>query len=216
MLLEFQLALGLLFLVLFICALFVLMVWRAQQDLHEKDETIQYQIQLFDIFTTYLSGNTDDVYMIIDNETNELDHISPNVTRVLGMDPKNVLEKMQAQDMETDPEAAMDYYKEIRALAPGKSAVSRYTERVNIITGEHRYFWENAFCVPIQGTLKRVCCVSDRTRERKTQNDLAEVIEEINTIIRPQAGAKDQNFDIFVSHLNYEICWETRCVSTRF
>ena len=34
--------------------------------------------------------------------------------------------------------------------------------------------------------------------------NLAEVIEEINTIIRPQAKAKNQTFDIFAFHLNYE------------
>ncbi|MDE7262479.1 MAG: hypothetical protein K2N78_10560 [Oscillospiraceae bacterium] len=294
MLLEFQMALGLLILVLFICALFVLLAWRTQQALHEQEKAVQYQTQLFDIFTTYLSGNTDDVYMIIDNETNELDHVSPNVTRVLGLTPENVLKEMRAQDMEADPESARAYYKEIHALVPGKAAASRYTERVNADTGERRYFWENAYCVPIQGKLKRVCCVSDRTRERKAQNDLAEalhmaqaasdaktsflssvshdirtpmnaiigflalmrdeadnpdmvreytqridaasqhllglindvldmnkiesggttlsisemnlaeVVEEINTIIRPQAKAKEQSFDIFVSHLNYE------------
>jgi len=34
--------------------------------------------------------------------------------------------------------------------------------------------------------------------------NMAEVIEEINTIIRPQAKAKNQTFDIFASHLNFE------------
>ena len=294
MLKEFQLALGLLILVLFICALFVLLAWRSQQALHEQEKAVQYQTQLFDIFTTYLSGNTDDVYMIIDNETNELDHVSPNVTRVLGLNPEDMMEKMRAQDMATDPEAAQAYYREISALVPGKSSASRYTERVNPVTGARQFFWENAYCVPIQGKVKRVCCISDRTRERKSQNDLAdalhmaqaaseaktsflssmshdirtpmnaitgflalmrdeadnpdmvreytqridaasqhllglindvldmnkiesggttlsisdmnlaEVIEEINTIIRPQAKAKEQSFDIFVSHLNYE------------
>ncbi len=34
--------------------------------------------------------------------------------------------------------------------------------------------------------------------------NLAEVIEEINTIIRPQTKAKNQTFDIFASHLNFE------------
>jgi len=34
--------------------------------------------------------------------------------------------------------------------------------------------------------------------------NLAEVIDEINTIIRPQTKAKNQTFDIFVSHLNFE------------
>ena len=34
--------------------------------------------------------------------------------------------------------------------------------------------------------------------------NLAEVIEEIDTIIRPQTKAKNQTFDIFASHLNFE------------
>lgn len=294
MLREFQLALGLLILVLFICALFVLLAWRTQQALHEQEKAVQYQTQLFDIFTTYLSGNTDDIYMILDNETEVLEYVSPNVTRILGMEPENLLDKMEVQDMEADPEATRAYYNELHALVPGKTSASRYTERIHAVTGERRYFWENAYCVSIQGELKRVCCVSDRTQERKAQNDLAEalhmaqaasdakttflssvshdirtpmnaiigfltlmrdeadnpdivreytqridaasqhllglindvldmnkiesggttlsisemnlagVVEEINTIIRPQTKAKEQSFDIFVSHLSYE------------
>ncbi len=37
-----------------------------------------------------------------------------------------------------------------------------------------------------------------------SEMNMAEVIEEINTIIRPQARAKNQSFDIFVPHLKYE------------
>ena len=294
MLMELQLALGLLILVLFICALFVLLAWRTQRALHEQEKAVQYQTQLFDIFTTYLSGNTDDVYMILDHKTSRLEHVSPNVARVLGLEPEQVLEALQIQDMDADPEAARAYYREINNLVPGKSAASRYTERVHAATGERRYFWENTYCVPVQGEIKRICCLSDRTRERKSQNDLAEalhmaqaasdaktsflssvshdirtpmnaiigflalmrdeadnpdtvreytqridaasqhllglindvldmnkierggttlsisemnlavVIEEINTIIRPQARAREQSFDIFVSHMSHE------------
>ncbi len=37
-----------------------------------------------------------------------------------------------------------------------------------------------------------------------SEMNMAEIIEEINTIIRPQAKAKNQSFDIFVPHLKYE------------
>ena len=37
-----------------------------------------------------------------------------------------------------------------------------------------------------------------------SEMELAEIIDEINTIIRPQAKEKAQTFNIFVSHLNYE------------
>jgi len=37
-----------------------------------------------------------------------------------------------------------------------------------------------------------------------SEMNMAEIIEEINTIIRPQTKAKNQSFDIFVPHLKYE------------
>ncbi len=45
---------------------------------------------------------------------------------------------------------------------------------------------------------------SGSTTLNLTEMNLADVIEEINTIIRPQAKAKNQTFDIFASHLNFE------------
>ncbi len=45
---------------------------------------------------------------------------------------------------------------------------------------------------------------SGSTTLSPAEMNLSEVIEEINTIIRPQAKAKNQTFDIFASHLNFE------------
>ncbi len=45
---------------------------------------------------------------------------------------------------------------------------------------------------------------SGSTTLNLAEMNLAEVIDEINTIIRPQVKAKNQTFDIFVSHLNFE------------
>ncbi len=45
---------------------------------------------------------------------------------------------------------------------------------------------------------------SGSTTLNVSEMNLSEVIKEINTIIRPQAKAKDQTFHIFASHLNFE------------
>jgi len=45
---------------------------------------------------------------------------------------------------------------------------------------------------------------SGSTTLNLVEMNLAEIIEEINTIIRPQTKAKNQTFDIFASHLNFE------------
>jgi len=197
MLSEFQLALGIMLLLLFICAIFILLVWRTQQELLVKDRAIDYQTQLFDIFTSYLSGNTDDVYMIIDNETNRLDYVSPNVTRVLGLKPDEVLDTLEAQDMAADAEASKAYYAELYSMVPGQSARFRSSERVNAVTGERRYFLENAYCTLIQGKVKRVGCLSDRTRERQSQNDLAEALH--------MAQAANAAKSAFLSNVSHDI-----------
>ncbi len=287
MLMDSQMALGFLALVLVICTVFVLLIWRTRQE-------IEYHMQLFDIFATYLTNNTGDVYMMLDQETDEIEYVSPNLEQVLGVTAENIIEVIQAEDLGTDPVETEVYYEEIRRLTPGKSARPRNTERINPKTGEHKYFQENTYCTLIQGKSKRVVYISDRTKEREAQNsltealrmaqaandaksaflssvshdirtpmnaiigflalmrdeadnpgmvmeytqridaasqhllglindvldmnkiesgsatlsiselNLAEIIDEINSIIRPQTKAKDQNFDIFVSHLNYE------------
>ena len=293
-LLSFQMALGFLILLLFICAMFILLIWRTQKDLLAKDDEIRYQELLFNSFTAYLANNTNDMYIILDHETEEPEYISPNVERVLGVNEEELIEFFRASDLSAGVEATEAYYAELNALRPGQEVKSRNTVRINPKTGEHKYFVENAYCTNIQGRIKRVAYISDRTKERKahdslaealrmaqaasdaksaflsnvshdirtpmnaiigflalmrdeadnpgmvreytqridaasqhllglindvldmnkiesggatlniTELNLAEIIEEINTIIRPQAKAKNQTFDIFVSHLNYE------------
>ncbi|MCM1189178.1 MAG: response regulator [bacterium] len=285
---------GLLALILIICAVFVQLIWHTQREIKNKEQSFDYQSQLFNIFTTYLSNNTDDLYMMFDHATEALEYVSPNLERVLGIAQEEVTDYFLNSDRSADPEAANAYYAEVRALTPGEAADSRTTERINPKTGERKFFLENTYCVDIQGHSKRVVYFSDRTRERESQNslaealrmaqaankakstflssishdirtpmnaiigflalmrdeaddprmvleytqridaasqhllglindvldmnkidsgtttlnisemNLAEVIDELNTIIRPQARAKKQTFDIFVSPLKYE------------
>jgi len=294
-LMDSRTALGLLALILVTCAAVILLIWRTQSVLVAKDKKLAYQERLFDIFATYLSNNTNDVYMMVDHETEKVDYISPNMERVLGVSQDDdIFGSLQASDISASPEEVADLYDEVRALSPGQSIEPRNIERINPVTGEHSYFLENAYCVDVQGKSKRVIYISDRTKERKTQDslaealrmaqaaneakssflssvshdirtpmnaiigflalmrdevdnpgmvmeynkridaasqhllglindvldmnkiesgsatlniseiNLAEVIDEINTIIRPQAKTKNQTFDIFVSHLTYE------------
>ncbi len=292
-LLDFQMALGVLILVLFICAIFILLVFRTQKDLLAKDKEIAYQEQFFDIFATYLSNNTDGVYMMIDHETNTVEYVSPNVERVIGVEAEKLTDFLQEGDLAADSKEEA-YYTDVHAMVPGEEIESGIFEWIDPKTGEHKHFVENVYCVDLQERSKRVCYISDRTKERKIQDSLAEalrmaqaandaksaflssvshdirtpmnaiigflalmrdevdkpdmvmeynkridaasqhllglindvldmnkiesgsatlnisemniaeVIDEINTIIRAQTNAKHQTFDIFVSHLNYE------------
>ena len=291
---DSRMAIGFFALMLVIISVFIFLAWHIQREIKEKERETAYRSQLFEFSFTYLSQNTDDIYIILDHETEKLEYVSPNLERVLGVAPEDLLDYFQTADMAADPEGTAAYYTEIKALRPGERAEPRNTERVNPKTGERKYFLESAYCVDIQGLKKRVSYLSDRTKERKIQNnladalhmaqaandaksaflssvshdirtpmnaiigflalmrdevdnpgtvmeynkridaasqhllglindvldmnkiesgsttlsiaemDLADVISEINTIIRPQSNAKNQTFDIFASHMNYE------------
>ena len=291
---DSQMAVGFFVLMLVICSVFVFLVWNTQNEIRAREQETAYRSQLFDLSFTYLSQNTDDVYIIFDHDTEELEYVSPNLERVLGIMPEELSDYFRTADMAADAEGTAAYYTKVGALRPGERAESRDTERINPKTGEHKYFLESAYCVDIQGSKKRVSYLSNRTRERKIQDDLAEalhmaqaaneaksaflssvshdirtpmnaiigflalmrdevdnpstvmeynrridsasqhllglindvldmnkiesgsttlnisemdladVINGINSIIRPQSNARNQTFDIFASHINYE------------
>ena len=288
-----QIAAVFLALILVICVVFVILIWRTQQDLESKDQEIEYQTQLFDIFATHLSRSSDDMFIMEDWASRKIEFVSENVERGLGVTLANVQDYYIASDAASAPDASKEYYAKVDAMSPGEM-LTRSMERINPRTGEHKYFRENAYCVELQGRSKRVYYVSDRTEEQKDRRnlidalhmakaaseakssflssvshdirtpmnaiigflalmrdevddraammeyigridaasqhllnlindvldmnkiesgsttlslaemDLAEVIDEINTIIRPQTKAKGQTFDIFVASLEHE------------
>ena len=288
-----QIAAVFLALILVICIVFVILIWRTQQDLESKDREIEYQTQLFNIFSTHLSRSSDDMFIMEDWASRTIEFVSENVERGLGVTLADVQEYYLASDAASAPDAAKKYYAKVDAMSPGEM-VTRSMERINPRTGEHKYFRENAYCVELQGRSKRVYYVSDRTEEQKDRRnlidalhmakaaseakssflssvshdirtpmnaiigflalmrdevddraavmeyigridaasqhllnlindvldmnkiesgsttlnlaemDLAEVIDEINTIIRPQTKARGQTFDIFIASLEHE------------
>ena len=145
MLRDSQTTMGLLVLVLITCAVFLQLIWRTHKEIEGKKQEAAYQTQLFDIFTTYLSRNADDLYMMYDHETEELEYASPNAERVLGVGVKDLKDYLWSSDLAADPEGTAVYYAKVQALTPGETAESRDTERINPKTGEHKYFLENAY-----------------------------------------------------------------------
>lgn len=148
-----------------------------EQEWRKKNLEIEYQEKLFDIFSTYLASNTDDVYMLLNENMNTVEYISPNVERVLGVSKESVtkdLKNFGRPRYLTDQTAS---YEDLKKLKPGSESITMETERINQKTGEHKYFRENAYCVTIQNVNKLIVYISDRTKERQTQNALAEALE---------------------------------------
>ncbi|MDE7243786.1 MAG: response regulator [Oscillospiraceae bacterium] len=203
-LLDSQMAVAFLVLMLFICGGFVLMSWRTQREIKStqmeiksKNEEIAYQQQMFNIFASYIANNIDDIYLLMDHETEKVEFISPNVDRVMGVEPEEMLEFIKQGDMAADPEGTLAYYEEVTSLPPGGIAECRNTERINPQTGERKYFMESACVTLIQGRPKRVAYISDRTAERKTQDSLTDALR--------MAQAANDAKSSFLSNVSHDI-----------
>ncbi len=174
MLRDTQTTLGILIVILLLCGVFILLIWRTHKDIAAKDQEAQYQAQLFDVFTSYLSRNTDDIYLMLNHDTNAVEYISPNVEQVMGVKPEDLIRFLKEADMAEDPQEALACYDAVAALKPGEASEARSKVRVNPKTGERRFFLENVYCVEIQGKRKRVVYFSARTKERKSPDPLAD------------------------------------------
>ena len=128
--------------------------------------------ELFDVFISFLSSNTDDIYIMLDPEEEQVEFISPNVERVLGVTEAEA----KADPNRIRTTGPIDFAK-LRAMEPGESLEPALIQRVNAGTGERRWFRELVCCADLEGRKKTVVYISDRTQERRTQDALTEALD---------------------------------------
>lgn len=153
---------------LFVISVFTFFMWRTRRDFMEMDNEIEYQEQLFNIFSTYLSKNTDDAYLMVKKEKRSIEYASPNFERVLGISEDDALSDLKILNY-TDNDLDM--------LKPGDTLEPVEIERINPKSGEKKWFLETIYCTAIQGEEKLVVYISDRTEERQTQNRLKSALD---------------------------------------
>ena len=193
---DSQVAMIFLVMILVVCAIFVLLLWTTHREIREKEQRIDYQVQLFDIFSTYLSQNTDDVYMMLDTESNTLDYVSPNLERVFGITPEEIMANPRSFEAAYRP-GDLDALKSLRQLEPGGGTEAVQTQWLHPKTGERKWFQESVYCVQVQNRKKLVVYVSDRTQDRKAQNDLAEALRMAQVASRAKSA--------FLSNVSHDI-----------
>ena len=143
----------------------------------QKDQEMKYQEKMFEIFSDFLADNVDDIYMMLDGSGREIQFISNNIERILGLSPEhteNLLGQLGKVRYLTGKRVSRE---DLESLEPGMSLESRETERMHPKTGEHRWFRESVYCVSVQGEKKLIVYISDRTAERKNQNALREALD---------------------------------------
>ena len=143
----------------------------------KMDRQAQYQQQMFDLFSTFLSDNVDDVYIMLDSTAEKVEFVSPNIERVLGLVLNDAEHGLQQLSQARYVAGHCPSREELARMEPGTALEAIETERINPKTGEHRWFRETVYCVCVQEQKKIVSYISDRTQERKSQDALKEALD---------------------------------------
>ncbi len=152
-----------------------------EQRWEKRNQEMQYQEKLFETFSTFLSDNVDDIYMMLDAEGEKVEFVSPNIERVLGITYKDVMDDLSKLGRASYITGENIEREDLTALEPGMSLEPMETERIHHTTGERKWFQESVYCVMVQGIKKIVVYISDRTKEKKTQNTLSEALNMAQT-----------------------------------
>lgn len=151
----------------------------------------QDEIMFRDSLFSDLSQNVNDVFVILEEKTDEVVYVTPNIDSVLGIKEEDVKKDI----------ASIDGINGDRLIAANlielnkKDKISWTQEYLNNDSGETRYLEITAYHTEF-GSLKRIVIViSDRSEERKLQNALSSSLE-----IAKNANAAKSNFLANMSH----------------
>ncbi len=157
--------------VLVVLALFLYMDRQSQKKIMEKEGDLQYRERLFGI----LANNTNDVFLMFTTDRYQLEYISPNVERLLGISQEEVKKDIRViQRRLADNEEAISL-RNIKRMKVGSSVVHE-GERIHRRTGEPRWFFETLYKTSVDHSERFVAVLSDRTQERKSELALRDAL----------------------------------------
>lgn len=177
-----------LLLTIFLPAYFLFAFWRERKNIRE----IQYREHLFDI----LSSNVDEVFLIYNKENAELEYVSNNCQRVLGIKECSIFKETDSLLNLIINEDKTDF---IEFIKPTETTSSKSVEfRMKNPSGQVRWILAQSFPQISQDKIVRyIVSISDRTEKIIKEQALKDAL-----INAQNANAAKQNF---LSRMSHEI-----------
>ena len=179
--------------VLCIASFFIgLMIQKNRSRLKKKDTEILYRDELFQ----KLSMNVDDVFLMLDAQTYQVDYVSPNAEKLLGITVEQIREdicvlgKLYPKETEASKK---NYLEEIR----DQEQKEWDFESLHQKTGEHRWFHIVAIGSVVNGKKKYNLVMSDRTSDKKMNQALSEAVRAAENANRAKST--------FLSNMSHDI-----------
>lgn len=165
---------------------------RHRQNLRKKDTELLYRDALF----STLSGNVDDIFMMLDAKNLRVDYLSSNIEKLVGIPEGEARADIRVLDALARNREIPMIFDQLIAIQPGQQMGwdREYTYRK---TGEIRWFRGTALCRELRGRKKYILVQSDRTKDKRTNQALAEAVSVAQSANRAKST--------FLSNMSHDI-----------
>ncbi|MDO5390105.1 MAG: response regulator [Eubacteriales bacterium] len=177
------------------CLAVLLLVWlfrRTRIRLKRKDKEILCRDELF----SKLSINVDDAFLMLDAVTFQVDYVSPNVERLLGLSAEQITNDVRVMkkliEGNRNPQQ-WDFLSDI-LLGDQHEWNMDYTHQQ---TGEQRWFHTVGLCSDVEGEKKYILVLSDRTADKNANMALEEAVHSAESANRAKST--------FLSNMSHDI-----------
>ena len=169
-----------------------MMLWRYRRSISQKEQEIRFREELF----SALSNNVDDIFVMLDGENLRVDYISPNIQRLVGIPEAEARANIHAVDRMVKSQETPLILNQLSSI-PADQQKEWEREYVHQKTGQIRWFHVTALRRQIQGTKKYILVLSDRTKEKKINQDLQDAVAAAQSANRAKS--------MFLSNMSHDI-----------
>ncbi len=168
------------------------LIWRGRNMSRRSRTELQYRERMFDV----LSNSVDDIFIMLGNGGQDVDYISPNIERLIGIPVQEALKDIRVMEkcaVNCNVVIAKD---ELAAIPLGGNKY-RECEYMHQKTGERRWYRMTIYHMTVQDTEKFIIVLSDRTLERQMNNNLQEALD--------AAQSANEAKSNFLSNMSHDI-----------
>ena len=165
---------------------------RHRQNLRKKDTELLYRDALF----STLSGNVYDIFMMLDAKNLRVEDLSPIIEKLVGIPEEEARADIRVLDALARNRESPMIFDQLIAIQPGQQMDwdREYTHRKN---GENRWFHGTALCRELRGRKKYILVLSDRTKDKRTNQALADAVSVAQSANRAKST--------FLSNMSHDI-----------
>ena len=172
--------------------LLLLVIIQNRQKLKQKDNALLARDELF----SKLSVNVDDVFLMVDAKDLRVEYVSPNIEKLVGISEQQVFDDIHEIEHLLRTDESEPILDQLSDILPGEQRLWD-RECIHQITGEALWFRVAAFCTDIQGEAKYILDLSDRTKDKKINQKLADAVHTAENANRAKT--------IFLNNMSHDI-----------